>query len=122
VDPPGLYVAYGAQVIGGVFFGGVLSAFVGAAAMTPVAVLVARCGGPPAIVSFLPAYWLLVPGALGLVGVTTMLDGDTTGLATLVTMTATMVGISLGVLAGLAITMWGRRAIDARRSPLDTSG
>ena len=37
-----LYVAYGGQVLGGLFFGGVLSAFVGAAAMTPVADLVAR--------------------------------------------------------------------------------
>ena len=48
-----LYVAYGGQVLGGLFFGGVLSAFVGAAAMTPVADLVARQRtGPPAIVSF----------------------------------------------------------------------
>ena len=77
--------------------------------MTPVAVLVSlRREGPPSIVSFLPAYWLLVPGALGLVGVTTLLDGDTNGLDTLVTTITTMVAISLGVLAGLALAAWGR--------------
>lgn len=100
-----LYVAYGAQVLGNIFFGGVLSALVGAAAMTPVAVFVARQrSGPPAIVSFLPAFWLLVPGALGLVGVTAILDGDSSGLNTLSTTIATMVAIALGVLIGLAAT------------------
>lgn len=47
-----LYVAYGAQVLGGLAFGGVLSAFVGAAAMTPAAALVAKQRtGPPMIVA-----------------------------------------------------------------------
>jgi uncharacterized membrane protein YjjB (DUF3815 family) len=99
-----LYVAYAAQVAGDVAFGGVLSAFFGAVAMTPVAALVSRQRtGPPAVVSFLPAYWLLVPGALGLVGVATLLDGDTNGLDTLLTTTTTMVAISLGVLVGLGL-------------------
>ncbi|QAV71416.1 hypothetical protein ESZ53_13805 [Salinibacterium sp. UTAS2018] len=97
-----LYVAYGAQVIGDVLFGGVLSALIGAIAMTPVAVLVARHRtGPPAIVSFLPAFWLLVPGGLGLVGVTEALGGgDASG--TLITTVGTMIAIALGVLIGLA--------------------
>ncbi|KRC61661.1 hypothetical protein ASE14_12555 [Agromyces sp. Root81] len=100
-----LYSAYGAQVIGDVFFGGVLSAFVGALVMTPVAVLVARQRtGPPAVVSFLPAFWLLVPGAIGLVGVATLLGGDQAGTSTLVTTASTMVAIALGILAGSAIT------------------
>lgn len=100
-----LYVAYGAQVIGDLFFNGVLSALVGAAAMTPMAVIVARQRtGPPALVSFLPAFWMLVPGALGLVGVASLLEGVSSGLGTVVTMIATMVSIALGVLLGLAVT------------------
>jgi len=100
-----LYVAYGAQVLGDVFFDGVLSALVGAAVMTPVAVVVARQRtGPPALVSFLPAFWLLVPGALGLIGVATVLDGDLGGTGTIVTTIATMIAIALGVLLGLAVT------------------
>ena len=97
-----LYVAYGAQVLGDVFFDGVLSALVGAAAMTPVAVVVARQRtGPPALVSFLPAFWLLVPGALGLIGVATALDGESSGTNAIITTIATMVSIALGVLLGL---------------------
>ena len=110
-----LYVAYAAQVAGDVAFGGVLSAFFGALAMTPVAALVSRQRtGPPAVVSFLPAYWLLVPGALGLVGVATLLDGDTNGLDTLLTTTTTMVAISLGVLVGLALVALVQRAASPR--------
>lgn len=110
-----LYSAYGAQVIGDVLFGGVLSAFVGALVMTPVAVLVARQRtGPPAVVSFLPAFWLLVPGAIGLVGVATILSGDQAGVDTLVTTASTMVAIALGILAGSAIT--GR--LRSSRGPL----
>lgn len=100
-----LYVAYGAQVLGDLFFDGVLSALVGAAAMTPVAVAISRQrSGPPALVSFLPAFWLLVPGALGLIGVASVLDGDLNGTRTIVTTIATMIAIALGVLLGLAVT------------------
>ena len=100
-----LYVAYGAQVLGDVLFDGVLSALVGAAAMTPVALVIARQRtGPPALVSFLPAFWLLVPGALGLIGVASVLDGDLGGASTIITTIATMIAIALGVLLGLATT------------------
>ena len=100
-----LYVAYGAQVIGDVLFDGVLSALVGAAAMTPVAVIIGRQRtGPPAVVSFLPAFWLLVPGALGLVGVAGVLEGDLDATSTIVTTVATMIAIALGVLLGLAVS------------------
>lgn len=100
-----LYVAYGAQVLGDIFFGGVLSALIGAFAMTPVAILVARQStGPAAMTSFLPAFWLLVPGALGLVGVTSILGGNGAGTTTLVTTIATMVAIALGILAGSAVS------------------
>lgn len=100
-----LYVAYGAQVLGDFLFDGVLSALVGAAVMTPVAVAISRQrSGPPALVSFLPAFWLLVPGALGLIGVASVLEGDLTGTRTIVTTIATMIAIALGVLIGLAVT------------------
>ena len=100
-----LYVAYGAQVLGDVLFDGVLSALVGAAVMTPVAVVIARHRtGPPALVSFLPAFWLLVPGALGLTGVAGVLNGDLDATSTIITTVATMIAIALGVLLGLAVS------------------
>ncbi len=107
-----LYVAYAGQVIGGLFLGGVLSAFVGAFLMTPVAAFAAtRANGPPTLVSFLPAFWLLVPGALGLLGVTKILGADrSAGTDSLLTTGATMIAIAFGVLLGLAAgTLVGRR-------------
>jgi len=99
-----LVVAYAGQVLGGLFFGGVFSAFVGALLMTPVAMFAAtRPTGPPTLVGFLPGFWLLVPGALGLVGVTSILGDSADALSTVVTAGITMVAISLGVLAGIAL-------------------
>lgn len=107
-----LVVAYAGQVVGGLFFGGVFSAFIGALLMTPVAMFAAtRPTGPPALVGFLPGFWLLVPGALGLVGVTSILGDEAQALSTVVTAGTTMVAISLGVLAGIALgSAVGRRA------------
>lgn len=107
-----LVVAYAGQVVGGLFFGGVFSAFIGALLMTPVAMFAAtRPTGPPALVGFLPGFWLLVPGALGLVGVTSILGDGAQALSTVVTAGTTMVAISLGVLAGIALgSAVGRRA------------
>jgi uncharacterized membrane protein YjjP (DUF1212 family)/uncharacterized membrane protein YjjB (DUF3815 family) len=100
-----LYVAYGAQVLGGLFFGALLSAGVGALAMAPVGAYVAsRPTGPSTQVSFLPAFWLLVPGSLGLVGVTMLLGDDWSGaMSALITTGTTMVGIAFGVLIGSAM-------------------
>jgi len=100
-----VYIAYGAQVLGAIFLGGVISAFVGALVVTPVTAMVARQPtGPAALVSFMPAFWLLVPGALGLVGVASVLTGDVNGMNTLVATVSTMVAIALGVLLGSALT------------------
>ena len=105
-----LYIAYAAQVLGGLVVGGVLSAFVGALCVTPVAALVARQpSGPAALVTFAPAFSLLVPGALGLVGVADVLGGDAAASASLVATLATMVAIALGVLAGSSFSNRMRR-------------
>ncbi|MGB0114934.1 MAG: threonine/serine exporter family protein [Ilumatobacteraceae bacterium] len=100
-----LYVAYAGQIIGGLFFGSSLSAFFGAVAMTPVALLASRQPhGPTPMVTFLPAFWLLVPGALGLDGVTTLIgQGTAAGTGALATSLASMIGIALGMLLGLIL-------------------
>ena len=105
-----LYVAYAAQVLGDLVLGGVLSAFIGALCVTPVTALVARQpSGPAALVSFTPAFSLLVPGALGLVGVADVLGGDSSAAASLVATLSTMVAIALGVLAGSSLSNRMRR-------------
>lgn len=105
-----LYVAYAAQVLVVPVVGGVLSAFVGALVVTPMTALVARQpSGPAALVSFTPAFWLLVPGALGLVSVADLLGGDSAAGASLVATLSTMVAIALGVLAGSSLSNRMRR-------------
>lgn len=105
-----VYIAYAAQVLGGLFVGGVLSAFVGALCVTPVTALVARQpSGPAALVSFTPAFALLVPGALGLVSVADVLGGDSAASASLIATLSTMVAIALGVLAGSSLSNRMRR-------------
>ena len=97
-------------MLGDLLLGGVFSAFVGALVVTPVTALVARQPtGPAALVSFTPAFWLLVPGALGLVGVADVLGGDTAAGASLVATLSTMVAIALGVLAGSSLSNRMRR-------------
>lgn len=100
-----LYVAYAGQVIGGLLFGTALSAFFGAVAMTPTAVLASRQrSGPTPLVTFLPGFWILVPGALGLEGVTLIIgDGAGGGAGALVTTLTSMIGISFGILLGLIL-------------------
>ena len=75
-----------------------MSGFFGALAMTPVALACAHLpGGPPSQVTFLPDFWLLVPGALGLIGVTHIVgDPATASISDLMTPVGSIVSISLG--------------------------
>lgn len=106
-----LYIAFAGQAIGNVLFGGQLSGFFGALAMTPVVLSVERLpGGPPKLLTFLPAFWLLVPGATGLIGVTEIVKtGFGAAAQGLADVFITITAISLGVLIGTA----AYRAADA---------
>ena len=86
--------------------------------MTPVALWIGRfAGAPPPQVTFLPAFWLLVPGAIGLIGVTEVVgnpaDAAIEDLLTPIASIASIVSIALGVLGGIALS----RATPPRRRP-----
>jgi uncharacterized membrane protein YjjB (DUF3815 family) len=106
--------------------GGYLSGFVGALVLTVVAYLVERApSGPPALVSFLPGFWLLVPGALTLIGVTEYLAQSTVhGVQDLISAGGSMVAIALGVLCGHPLYRALARAMrwTARREPGRAAG
>ena len=93
------------QVAGERMFGGEVSGFFGALLMTPIALAVARLpGGPPSQVTFLPAFWLLVPGALGLIGVTEVVGNPAEAdIDDLVQPLGSIVAIALGVLCGVSV-------------------
>ncbi|MFE0104955.1 threonine/serine exporter ThrE family protein, partial [Streptomyces sp. NPDC059009] len=64
-----------------------------------------RKGAPPAQVTYLPAFWLLVPGALSLTGIGELFSGHSTGgLLTTVNALLTVVAVALGVLVGASFT------------------
>ena len=106
-----LYAGWIGQYVGGLTFGGYLSGFVGAITLTVTACLVERRpGAPPALVSFLPGFWLLVPGALTLIGMTEYLSQNSVGAEDLIGAVASMVAVALGVLCGHPVY----RALDRR--------
>lgn len=60
-----------------------------------------RRGAPPTITLILPGFWLLVPGSMGLIGVTELFgaDGDSAFPATVIS----MISVALGLQAGLVL-------------------
>lgn len=107
-----LSLTYGVQVVSGEFFGSLASCFVASAVAVPASYIVQdRAGGPSSQVTFLPAFWLLVPGALGLASVTEILSaGAVDGIANFLNALLSIVAIAIGVLVGSALSEdFGRR-------------
>jgi uncharacterized membrane protein YjjP (DUF1212 family) len=98
-----LALTFLAQTAGQEVYGAPVGGFAGGLTAALGAALVKRPGGPPPLVVFLPSFWLLVPGSLGLIG-TTQLAADTgDGFATALGAIAVIVAIALGVLVGSAV-------------------
>ena len=94
------------QQLGSLFLGGYPGGFVGGALMIIAARLIQdRPGAPPLIVCFTPAFWLLVPGAIGLEGLARIVhDSPASGIDDVLAMFVTMISIALGVLVGLMVS------------------
>jgi uncharacterized membrane protein YjjP (DUF1212 family) len=98
-----LVVAYVGQWAGTEFIDPTVGGFIGAVAVTPVVFWIAGLRhGAPSQLTFLPAFWLLVPGAAGLVGLTEAVATDN-GLADFATALISVMSIALGVLIGTAL-------------------
>jgi len=102
-----LLLALAAQRLAAHAFDSEISGFFGTLVATPLAYLIQlRLGGPPATVTFLPSFWLLVPGALGLLSVTRMLSDRTGGIDDLITALFAIASIALGTLVGASLYKW----------------
>lgn len=104
-----LYSAFAAQVVANAVFGGYVAALIGATVMTLMAALVERLPhAMPAHAAFLPGFWLLVPGALGLIGLTRLAGGgDNQELFATV---GSIFAVALGVLCGTQLLAWAAHA------------
>lgn len=94
------YVAQiGAQALGGAVFG----TFIGAAVASFFSAFIALVSPRvPRAVIFLPAFWLLVPGTLGLLSLTQLSNGSQGARTVLVSVVGLTVALSLGLLVGSA--------------------
>jgi uncharacterized membrane protein YjjB (DUF3815 family) len=99
-----LLVAFTAQQAAAPIFGAEISGFFGMLAATPLGYLIqTRFRGPPAMVTFLPSFWLVVPGSLGLRSVTQLMSDRTAGIDGLVTAVFGIASIALGTLVGASL-------------------
>ena len=103
-----LYAAWTGQVLGDALFGAYSSGFVGAVVMTFVAYQLARLQSTmPVYAMFLPGFWLLVPGSLGLIGLTTFLAfPDSASGADVFAVIGAIAAVALGVLCGVELHRW----------------
>ncbi|PJJ55142.1 threonine/serine ThrE exporter family protein [Compostimonas suwonensis] len=100
-----LYVAFGAQALGSILLSPELSGFVGALVVVPVSRLFARVrSAPPAIVMTLPAFWLLVPGAMGFIGLSESASDLASGGQMLLNTLLSLLSIALGMLVGTGLS------------------
>jgi uncharacterized membrane protein YjjP (DUF1212 family) len=102
-----LLVTFGAQQIAASMVGMELSGFFGTLVATPLGYLIQqRFRGPPSMVTFLPAFWILVPGSLSLLSVTRMLNDRAAGVDGLITALLAITSIALGTLVGASLYRW----------------
>jgi uncharacterized membrane protein YjjP (DUF1212 family) len=101
-----LLLAFAAQQVAAAVLGKASSGFFGMLIATPLGYLIQlRFKGPPSMVTFLPSFWLLVPGALGLLTVKRLLS-DPTNLAGLMSVASALTSIALGTLVGASLYKW----------------
>jgi uncharacterized membrane protein YjjP (DUF1212 family) len=99
-----LLSAFAAQQLSAEFFGSVASGFFGMLVAVPLAFLIQlKFKGPPAVVTFLPSFWLLVPGALGVISVKHILRDRDAGIDGLINTVFVFTSIALGTLVGASL-------------------
>ena len=101
----GLVLTSGVQALGQETGGPVLGGFAGAACASLFAAAVHRLPRrPPRLTVFLPSFWLLVPGSLGVLSATELARVGSSGFAAFGDAVASVIAIALGVLVGAAAT------------------
>jgi uncharacterized membrane protein YjjP (DUF1212 family)/uncharacterized membrane protein YjjB (DUF3815 family) len=112
--------AWAGEFLGARLVSDQLGAFTGALLVTPIAASIERRPtGPPSLATMLPAFWLLVPGATGLIGVAQFVGSrQTAAPAHFVDAFVTFILIGLGVFLGNALVLRTRATRAARRASL----
>lgn len=127
-----MLMAYLGQSVAGLFADGASTAFFGAAVMSITALVIEyRLKGPPALVTIIPAFWLLAPGSFGLVSVATMAVGGMGTAGSILQLLFILVAIATGALVGAFFysgllhvrrTRWWRRGAPVPAGPPEGEG
>jgi uncharacterized membrane protein YjjB (DUF3815 family) len=97
-----LLISYSGQVVGSALLGSYASGFCGGLALIVCALAISHLKNtPPTVALILPGFWLLVPGSLGLIGITELMGSD--GTAVLTATVISMISIALGIQTGLPV-------------------
>lgn len=100
-----LVVAYSAQLLGNVLVGAELSGLVGAMIVVPAVGLAGRLKAAPSPAIMLTcAYWLLVPGAMGFIGLSEAAAGTSGAADTIMRTFASLLAIAIGMLLGAGLS------------------
>jgi uncharacterized membrane protein YjjP (DUF1212 family) len=114
-----LVVAYSGQLLGHMLLGAALSGLIGALIAVPAIYLVAHIrNAPPPAVMLTCAYWMMVPGSLGFIGLTEAVSGTAGGTNTLIQTVGAIFAIAIGMVVGTGISRdTGAFARAWRRAP-----
>ncbi|MDZ8276615.1 threonine/serine exporter family protein [Microbacterium aquimaris] len=100
-----LVIAYSAQLLGNLLLGAQLSGLVGAVIAVPMIYLAGRLRGAPSTAIMLTcSYWLLVPGAMGFIGVSEAASGAAGATATILQTFGSLIAIAVGMMIGGAVS------------------
>lgn len=100
-----LVIAYSAQLLGNLLVGAELSGFIGAVIVIPAVSLAGRLKAAPSTAIMLTcAYWLLVPGAMGFIGLSEAADGSSGATSAIMRTAASLIAIAIGMLVGAGLS------------------
>ncbi|MBP1325895.1 uncharacterized membrane protein YjjP (DUF1212 family) [Leucobacter exalbidus] len=100
-----LVVAYSAQLLGNLWVGAELSGLIGALVVIPVVTLAGRLRSAPSLAVMLTcAYWLLVPGAMGFMGLSEAASGKAGATGTILQTFGSLIAISIGMVLGAGLS------------------
>lgn len=100
-----LFTTFLGQQAGNYLLGGLFGAFIGSVIMTMIGTFLERSKlRTPYYVSIIPAFWILVPGALGFISLAALMGQNYSfSIASLIQVALTFVAISTGLLIGAVI-------------------
>lgn len=100
-----LVVAYSAQLLGNLLVGAELSGLIGAIIVIPAVYLAGRLRAAPSTAIMLTCgYWILVPGAMGFIGLSEAASGTAGATQVILRTFASLLAIAIGMLLGAGLS------------------